>query len=545
MHPKQPSLKFNFFYPTNASFERWDYRNPGEVGIGGSETSFIEMAQRLARRGHRVTAYAPVRSDCASVDDAGVSWIDCASVDWAKSGIWILYRCPQFVDHLPEGARAWLVCQDEDYIWEVRWQAKLHRVLALCNVHTQAMRQYPLLKWKVHQTSNGIKVANVWKAINKNYKRDPKRLFYASSPDRALLPLLNAFKVAYEFDPELSLYIAYGFNNIEKVANTERLQARLKDAIKQPGVTWLGRLNQDQVLEEWTKAGLCVYPCCDFRETGWITGMEAQACGAIPIVSPLWAVAEHTMGGSIIEGDTYNDPTVQSELVQTILEWAHDPTAQAAMRSQLMPAAMERFDWDNFVTQWEEWGFRDSCTYIHTNQFSFQRTHVRGNILNVGCMDDPAYLKRDFGATNLDVTKHSPHVDYAGDARHLPSELYGKFDSVVLGDILEHFLNQEDAIQAILEAKKCLVPGGRLVITSPCDDRNEREGITPQGRYTEGVADHHLYAVSLQHIKDWCMAAGMRVVLNEHIAYPFCSQGGNGVVAIKGEYFDGKPSSHV
>ena len=43
-------MKFIFFSPVN--FQRWDWRSSVETGIGGSETSHVEMAWRLANRGH-------------------------------------------------------------------------------------------------------------------------------------------------------------------------------------------------------------------------------------------------------------------------------------------------------------------------------------------------------------------------------------------------------------------------------------------------------------------------------------------------------------
>ena len=63
--------------------EPWDYRNL-EIGIGGSETSAVEMAVRLAARGHEVTSYTrlPVpRGDDFDDRWGGVHWRDLDEAD--------------------------------------------------------------------------------------------------------------------------------------------------------------------------------------------------------------------------------------------------------------------------------------------------------------------------------------------------------------------------------------------------------------------------------------------------------------------------------
>ena len=44
----------DFYLYSPVAFEKWDWRNSVEKGIGGSETSHVEMAWRLVARGHKV-----------------------------------------------------------------------------------------------------------------------------------------------------------------------------------------------------------------------------------------------------------------------------------------------------------------------------------------------------------------------------------------------------------------------------------------------------------------------------------------------------------
>ena len=55
-------MKIHFYSPNY--IENWDFRNTIDIGIGGSETSHVEMAWRFARRGYEVISYSPINDDC-------------------------------------------------------------------------------------------------------------------------------------------------------------------------------------------------------------------------------------------------------------------------------------------------------------------------------------------------------------------------------------------------------------------------------------------------------------------------------------------------
>lgn len=366
-------MKFCFI--SEPTFETWDYRNPDMVGIGGSETSHIEMSARLARRGHAVQSYAPVPSGSrlAREGPGGEVWRhfdqfpDAAD---ANADVYVIYRAPQIVDELPEGANAWLICQDVDYrfagrtITEERAR-KFTRIVALCQEHADYLKQrYPFAAEKVCVSSNGIKREYIDAIAGNPPKRNSRRLIYASSPDRGMEFLLDIFPRAKELVPDLELHIFYGFDNIDKliarvgenhpiVINTKRLKAMMD----QPGVINHGRMGQPDLLREWFQSGIWCHPS-NFTETSCITCMDAQACGAIPITNPLWAVAENVQHGVFIEGDL-NWDLVRYRYVMELVKMAVQPELQDQIRGEMMPWARRRFDWTRFVDQWEGWAKDD------------------------------------------------------------------------------------------------------------------------------------------------------------------------------------------
>jgi hypothetical protein len=87
--------------------------------------------------------------------------------------------------------------------------------------------------------------------------------------------------------------------------------------------------------------------------------MDAQACGAIPITTPIWAIAENVRHGVFIEGDPYTDPLVRARYVAHVVKMA-DQTHQDAIRPEMMAWAQDFFNWENFVDQWLRWADKDT-----------------------------------------------------------------------------------------------------------------------------------------------------------------------------------------
>lgn len=355
-------MRFIFYSPI--AFEKWDWRNSVEKGIGGSETSHVEMSWRLAAKGHEVITYAPIPDDCPG-EWRGTKWYSLDKVDFKQKGVWILYRCPEVVDEFPPieervDQTLWLLWQDWDY--QNLTKKRSHNVdhhITLCKSHGRyLLSRYPFVKEKdLWLSSNGIKLDLIEEIEKENIKRNPKRIMYASSPDRGLKQALISFRKAYEFDPELEFHAFYGFNNLNKLIKgapqspLAKSKKELLDLLKHPGVHFHGRINQKQLMREWFKTGIYLYET-NFFETSHISGMEAQACGAVPLFSPIFAQKENIRYGVAIEGSS-EDPLVQARFGAWLVKMTQNPQLQDMIRPAMMEDARKRFNWDVFVDQWE------------------------------------------------------------------------------------------------------------------------------------------------------------------------------------------------
>lgn len=285
-------MKFIFTSPV--TFERWSYRNPLEIGIGGSETVHVEMAERLAKRGHKVISYTP-KPDTKEEAFKGVTWRDRSKIDFEEEGIWVISREPKLIDNLNmKNKKAWLVMQDIAYEKATKKQVmKFDKIFPLCKDHYDfTVKMWPYAKSKIVQSSNGIRTDYIEKVEKQNIERNPYRLMFASSPDRGLYPLLQIFKIAKLRIPQLELHVFYGFNNIDKICDEDTplgmekvTKRQILNAIKQPGVFDHGRIGQGDLYKEWFKSGIWCHPSGVFPETSPVHGdtLIDTLKGRIPI----------------------------------------------------------------------------------------------------------------------------------------------------------------------------------------------------------------------------------------------------------------------
>lgn len=167
---------------------------------------------------------------------------------------------------------------------------------------------------------------------------------------------------------------------------------------------------------------------------------------------------------------------------------------------------------------------------IYEGQYPFQAKYAIGKALNVGCNSDGAGIASR-GGVNIDLFRKDEHTGLdipahaLADARRLPFKP-NSFDSVVLGEILEH-MQTRDAVASLLEAKTVLRPGGVVVATIPHDDRG---GPPDAKEYYPGIAAYHYREITRVEFFDWIKAAGLKLTLWARIVHIW-GKSGTGIVA--------------
>jgi SAM-dependent methyltransferase len=197
-------------------------------------------------------------------------------------------------------------------------------------------------------------------------------------------------------------------------------------------------------------------------------------------------------------------------------------------------------------------------TQVYYDQFAFQKKYANGYVVNIGANSDGAGF-RSRGGVNVDIAERDAYtgqllpIDVFADARKLPWT-EPTFDCAVLGEILEHMEEPDDAIDALNEAARVTKVGGKVVITLPHDDRGAPED--KQLMYAPGVFAYHHRKIERAELLFWIArvyrgglvyfetdgvyshsSRYLEVLLIADIAYPWgCT--GTGIVAEVREEID-------
>jgi glycosyltransferase involved in cell wall biosynthesis len=388
-------MKFIFYSPAVGA--PWDYTSL-ESGVGGSETFHIEMATRLARRGHEVISYNDKPDRDVFDVSRGVCWRQISELDMNFDrvngpAIWVVQRNPLFIDRPspsgPNPQKWWHVYHDVQYAPHdtPARMARYDRVIALSEFHAEFLRN--MGHENVTASRGGIAVDRMHELVARIMEcapmvcrsipegnacrprsaeekadyltrgRNLARLIYASAPERGLLPLLRMFARAKEHVAALELHVYYGWEGYDRqlaqdfTGRWAREKAEMVRLLAQPGVTWHGRVTQTELWTAHLQSGIWVYPT-EYPEVCCVTAMEAQALGAIPIYTPTWALQDHVFSGICLEGACSEDRLAHARFAMEIVRLASSPAVQEAKRPGMMAEASARFDWEGVCDQFEE-----------------------------------------------------------------------------------------------------------------------------------------------------------------------------------------------
>jgi glycosyltransferase involved in cell wall biosynthesis len=283
---------------------------PRTDAIGGSEKAVIQMAPRLQARGFAVTVYTNVPKDQRGIDSkTGVNWQHFGAFDRERPrGTIVYWRAPQMLELPYNAEKRILWCHDvqNPANWTPARVALVDEVWVLSEFHAKTLGEArAALGDKVRVTRNGID-AGLFRRYFGQVARDPKKVIYASSPDRGVLTAIKLFQKADV--PGSTLDIFYGFNKLfmEHAAKYEYVgipdlgrDASLWDYMqtvhttidKDDRIRLVGRVGWEELARRMCSAGVWLYPT-RFDEISCMAAMEAQAAGLFPVCSAHAAMAE-------------------------------------------------------------------------------------------------------------------------------------------------------------------------------------------------------------------------------------------------------------
>lgn len=237
--------------------------SPWDTRVGGSEECIIEWARRLSAN-HEVQVFHNGQHGNFN----GVKYR--SHEEYEPGDITINVNYPYFE---PQGKTIYFTSLNEN--------PDVSKFDAVCVISQYAKENTGIKHKNVHIVPPGY---NDWQI----YPGDkiPKQCLYASSPDRGLEKLLDAWPYVYQNHPDATLVITYGG------------KADL------PGVINLGEVDEMMMNELYRTSDIWCHPNTGI-ELYCMTGIKAQAAGCVPVVIPSMALAETVRHGYKLSGGDY------------------------------------------------------------------------------------------------------------------------------------------------------------------------------------------------------------------------------------------------
>ena len=278
--------------------ETWGPTTPRERGIGASEESVVYLTEHLANLGWQVEVFAPLDQPNIYVRNL-VRWRRLQEFDpWSPRDTLIVHRAPWIVQQEPTCKQLILWHQDAGYPEDI-WGPKViekaaHVVPSAWMAKKLGIERFTVLPNAVpeeHFLARLLPSAPV---------RTAHRAIWASNPTRGLEHLLTLWPEVRAAVPDATLDIFYGWELItalgleqmkELLAFRAAIEARVVE-LKDMGVTWRGRVGQDQLAREFVTAGVMAYTPVEFEEGACVSLLRAQAAGCIPVFVGTGALPE-------------------------------------------------------------------------------------------------------------------------------------------------------------------------------------------------------------------------------------------------------------
>jgi glycosyltransferase involved in cell wall biosynthesis len=184
---------------------------------------------------------------------------------------------------------------------------------------------------------------------------DAPTLIYSSLPYRGLQVLLDIFPTirAGVSDVRLKVFSGMSIYASHKGPDDYRFLYELARAL--PGSDYCGIVGQAQLAAEMTGAAALAYPAT-LPETACISLMEAMALGALPLTTPLGALAETAagFGGQTPAGLSSFDLLYgfADLVIDTLNDARANPAKAAETRRKQIAFARETYSWDRRADEW-------------------------------------------------------------------------------------------------------------------------------------------------------------------------------------------------
>lgn len=268
--------------------------SPRDKMLGGSEECVVLLAEEFQRQGHEVTVYHTKKPGDGKFILNGVYYFERGAVECYPEDIFITFKDPSpWLNGLAGDARVkihW--SSDVEDMWDT---SLVDYFVNLTEYHQR--RNFFVREDRKCIIPHGIDTGSLASGPG----RVPGLILYCSSPDRGLLTLLRDWSVIRSHYPRMLLNITYGFDIFDRVMGSRgaAFKQEILRLMNQPGVTFLGTLSRNELIEQYHEAEFWILPLQrPDSELFCLNAIKSRECGCTPVVNKKGAL-ENTVGDFI------------------------------------------------------------------------------------------------------------------------------------------------------------------------------------------------------------------------------------------------------
>ncbi len=335
-----------------------------EVGLGGLEQTYLCLPEAMTVRGHTCFVFCRTKEDHVH---NGVYFVQYEKLvteykDWHPDIIIASRWWDAF--YLFPGSKKIQWGQDAHYSSPEHSDAL--QVIDAFIVSSKWHREYTAERFGLGLDAKKIHIiplsidGDLFK--DKNIKRNPKKVLYASNPDRGLTVLQDMWQEISSKVEGIQLAIAYGFEGlrtwgndpawIQKINDDEK---RLIDWAKKVGnVSITGRIKKSDLAKEMMESSLVLYPN-NFWETYCLVAEETQAAGCPMITTKLGALTTTLNSNSniLIDDNPFSD-SYKRKFIDATVDLMTNPDKLKEYSDKCISHFKQQPTWEQVAAQWEQ-----------------------------------------------------------------------------------------------------------------------------------------------------------------------------------------------